>query len=264
MSFPNIPDIEPKINLTLDDSINLLLTSIALEEISLSKLIEAETGKVLLITDECRHKESALQDAIEINKSVDDTIKNIIKLQMLLQFKLEKVEELVSTTTTSTTTTTTSSSTTTTTTTKTTTSTTTTHTTTTKKECKCCVAGKGKGYVSNCDDEFCGCLATLKAFLPSYDIKNRTLCYMVQNNAAKLQLFASAYEIKIQCCCYDYNSMVVYGRTYLESPCRPRPVNFKLQVWHKNKNCYDIRMEITTIDLKLIHDSGIIQIELCI
>ena len=263
MSFPNIPNIEPNITLTLEDSINLLLTSIALEEISLSKLIDAETGKVLLIIDECRHKESALQDALEINKSVDDTLKNIIKLQMLLQFKLEKVGGLLSTTTASTTTTTTTSSTTTTTTTRTTTSTTTTCTTTTKKECACYLVGKGKGYVSNHADDFCGCLATLNAFLFSSDVKTRSLCYTVQNDCAKIQLSASAYEIKIQCCCQDPKKMVVCGRGCLKSADHPGPVNFKLHAWHKYKNCYDIRMEITALDLEPIHDSGVIQVQLC-
>jgi len=42
MSFPNIPDINPDIDITLEDSINLLLMSVALEEISLSELISAE------------------------------------------------------------------------------------------------------------------------------------------------------------------------------------------------------------------------------
>lgn len=287
MSFPNIPDIEPNINLTLDDSINLLLTSIALEEISLSKLIDAETGKILLIIDESKHKESALQDTLEINKSVDDTLKNIIKLQMLLQFKLERVEGLISTTTSTTTTTTSSTTTTTTrtttssststttttrtttsttttkTTTRTTTSTTTTKTTTTKKECKCCLAGKGHGHISNCDDEFYGCLATLKAFLFSSDVKNRKLSYKVQNDSAKMQLIASAYEIKIQCCCHHPKNMVAYGKGCLKSPGHSGTVNFKLQVCHKTKDCYDIRMEITAPNLELIHDSGIMQIQFC-
>ena len=40
MSFPNIPDIDPYINITFEDAVNLLLTSIAMEEMSLSRLME--------------------------------------------------------------------------------------------------------------------------------------------------------------------------------------------------------------------------------
>lgn len=121
MSFPNIPDINPYINIKLEDAINLLLTSIAMEEISLSKLMDAETSKILCLLDYCKHhdckhddcdhdncdhKDCLLYNTIAINKSVDGTIKNIIKLQMLLQFKLDNIKEILpctsSTTTTST------------------------------------------------------------------------------------------------------------------------------------------------------------------
>lgn len=117
MSFPNIPDINPDINITFDDAINLLLTSIAMEEISLSKMLDAETEKILYVLEnsvDCDgENDYSLQDVVAVNKSVNDTIKNMIKLQMLLQFKLENIKEILpststcSTTTFSTTTTTT-------------------------------------------------------------------------------------------------------------------------------------------------------------
>ncbi|MGR6008320.1 hypothetical protein ACT7CZ_05390 [Bacillus cereus] len=46
MSLPNIPDIEPHITLTREEVINLLLSSIAMEEIGLSHLINAEAEKI--------------------------------------------------------------------------------------------------------------------------------------------------------------------------------------------------------------------------
>lgn len=46
MSLPNIPDIAPEISLNRCESINLLLSSIALEEIGLSHIINAEGEKI--------------------------------------------------------------------------------------------------------------------------------------------------------------------------------------------------------------------------
>jgi hypothetical protein len=46
MSMPNIPDITPDIDLKREDVINLLLTSIALEEIGISHILNAEGEKL--------------------------------------------------------------------------------------------------------------------------------------------------------------------------------------------------------------------------
>ena len=94
MSMPNIPDIKPNICITREDAINLLLVSIALEEIGLSNLIEAEAKKIRVVLQEDDYSEPSIKDIKEVNKSVNDTVKNIIKLQMLLQFKLENVLEI--------------------------------------------------------------------------------------------------------------------------------------------------------------------------
>src|SRR5690625_6968249 len=40
VSQPNIPDIDPNISLTREDAINLLLTSIAMEELGLAHIIK--------------------------------------------------------------------------------------------------------------------------------------------------------------------------------------------------------------------------------
>lgn len=268
MSLPNIPDIQPKIDITLEDAINLLLASIALEEISLSNLIDAETSKINHVLFDCEHNKSVLQNAIAINNSVDDTIKNIIKLQMLLQFKLEKVQELIPITTTTTTTTTSTTTTTTstrTTTTKTTTSTTSTRSTTTHKHCRCSLSGKCKGVVDNCTDEFNGSIAVLKAFI-SINIIDRSISYTVQNDTAKLHLFASNSNINIDCCCDDSATAIVYGKGYLakESECEPEvkiPVKFHLKVWDKKLDQLEFQITIISdINKELIHNSGVVKI----
>lgn len=90
MSMPNIPDISPEINLCRNDVINLLLASIALEEIGLSHIINAEGEK---LQKAAKHA-SCIDELILANKSVEKTLRTIIKKEMLLQFKLEDVLEI--------------------------------------------------------------------------------------------------------------------------------------------------------------------------
>lgn len=268
MSFPNIPDINPYISIKLEDAINLLLTSIAMEEISLSKLMDAEKNKILCVLDnckhhECSHKDSVLHDAIAINKSVDDTIKNMIKLQMLLQFKLENVTEILAFTS-STTTTSTSS---TTTTTHTTTSTTSTCTTTTKKECSCSLNGNAKGCITNCCDEFCGQMALLHAFVFFCDVKSRIIRYSVGHDDDNLHLYASGYNINIQCPDQSCGKVFVFGKGYSKkytqcSPCIKDNVDFILTVCNKVNDNLEFRMEIKShTNPRLNHDSGFVQVK---
>lgn len=46
MGMPEIPDLKPRIELKKEDVINLILVSIALEEISLAHVINAEAEKL--------------------------------------------------------------------------------------------------------------------------------------------------------------------------------------------------------------------------
>ena len=270
MSFPTIPDITPDIDLTLEDAINLLLSSVALEEVSLSKLMDAETSKILCVLKDCEHKDSVLQDAIKINESVDTTIKNMIKMQMLLQFKLENIKEFLPTTTTTTTTTTSTSTTTTTfskstTTTHTTTSTTSTCSTTTKKPCKCCLTGKGKGCVSNRCDEFYLQTAVLKAFEGSA-IKNRSIRYSIEKNDIYYMFYASAYNIDIERSCEDANTIIVYGNGYIKKQSKCSHITdlakFILIVCEEEDGCIKFKIEIKAkTNPELNHNSGIIKAE---
>lgn len=266
MSFPNIPDINPDIDISLEGAVNLLLTSIALEEVSLSKLMDAETEKILSVLQDCKHKENTLHDTLLVNKSVDNTIKNIIKLQMLLQFKLEKVKEIIPSSSTTTTTSTSTSTTTTCTktTTHTTTCTTSTYTTTTRKGCSCCLAGKGKGCVSNCCDTYYGKIAVLNASVFCNDIKNRTIRYSVDKD--RLEFFASGYNIKIQCPHHNPSEIILYGKGHLTKKSNCKDVvrdtaKFKLKVCKLSFNELEFEMTITAdnkSDLK--HNSGLVRV----
>lgn len=99
MSYPTIPDINPTICLTKEDSLNLLLASIAHEEMSISKLMDAERCKLMSVVNDykCRrYDRQAIQDILAVNKSVDDNMKNMVKLQLLLHYKMGDVKELMS------------------------------------------------------------------------------------------------------------------------------------------------------------------------
>lgn len=79
------------ISLNRCDSINLLLSSIALEEISLSHILNAEGEKLQLFLKSCPKR---LNDFLDINESVNKTLRTVVKSQILLELKLEDVVEL--------------------------------------------------------------------------------------------------------------------------------------------------------------------------
>jgi len=113
MSFPNIPSISPDINISVEEAVNLLLASIAFEELGLAHIINAEAEKIQFVLGTLHNQTTTvpttLEDLIKIDTSVEHTLRTVIKHQMLLQFKLEDVLSFsTSSTTTSTTTTTTS------------------------------------------------------------------------------------------------------------------------------------------------------------
>lgn len=265
MSFPNIPDIDPEISVTFEDAVNLLLTSIAMEEISLSKLMDAETQKILHIINDCKHKESVLHDAIKINKSVDDTLKNMIKLQMLLQFKLDNVKEILPTTSTTTTTSTSTSttSTCTKTTTHTTTCTTSTHSTTTE-QCCCSLTGTAKGHVSNRCDAFCGQMAVLYVFLYCCDINNRTIRYSVGKEDCCLRFWATGFNVSVQWPTECSGQVIIYGkgRVKKESPCTDHfgTANFVLTIDTRTNGVCGFQMEIkSNSSPEFNHNSGFVE-----
>lgn len=115
MTFPNIPNISPEININTEEAVNLLLASIAFEELGLAHIINAEAEKIQFVLGTIHHHTASttlsIEDLLKIDNSVVQTLRTVIKQQMLLQFKLEDV---LSITTSSTTTSTTSTTTTTT------------------------------------------------------------------------------------------------------------------------------------------------------
>ncbi len=94
MSMPNIPDINPEISLCRQEVINLLLSSIAMEELSLSHIINAEGKKMQAFLEKsefCNHP----NDLIAINESIHKTLEGIEKIENLLVNKLKSIIEII-------------------------------------------------------------------------------------------------------------------------------------------------------------------------
>lgn len=97
MSFPNIPNVTPSINLSRQDVISLLLASIAFEELGLAHIINAEAEKIQAVVGTLPNTDltaTTISDLLATNKSVNDVLKTVVKKEMLLQFKLEDILDI--------------------------------------------------------------------------------------------------------------------------------------------------------------------------
>ncbi|WP_289142965.1 hypothetical protein [uncultured Brevibacillus sp.] len=100
MSQPTIPNITPTISVTIGQSVSLLLASIALEELALAHILNAEAEKIQFVVgtlDVTPEVVPTISDILTINNSVRRTMQDVIKKEMLLQFKLENVLSIVPT-----------------------------------------------------------------------------------------------------------------------------------------------------------------------
>lgn len=93
MGMPIIPDIKPKIDICFNDTVVLLLASIAMEELSLAHIMNAEAEKVQEVVK--RPGCDKLDDLLCINKSVERMMRDVIKKEMLLEFKFDNILDLL-------------------------------------------------------------------------------------------------------------------------------------------------------------------------
>jgi BclB C-terminal domain-containing protein len=98
MSQANIPDISPNITITRDDVINLLLASIAMEELGLAHIINAEGEKLqyALGTLPGLTSPATLEEILLVNGSVQDMLEMAMKKELLLDNKLKQVTQITS------------------------------------------------------------------------------------------------------------------------------------------------------------------------
>ncbi|MDE6955793.1 MAG: collagen-like protein, partial [Oscillospiraceae bacterium] len=88
MSQPTFPQIDPP--LTREGSLNEILSSIAMEELSLSHILNAEGEKLqyVLGTLPGLDETAALEEVLQVNQSVKDTLSSVMEQQMALTAKL--------------------------------------------------------------------------------------------------------------------------------------------------------------------------------
>lgn len=91
----SMPDITPSTTSPCQ-AISDLLESIALQEAGLAHIINAEGEKIQQAIAMAQYEDSTvtIDDLIAVNQSVSDTLIKIIKLEMVLEFKLEEVDRL--------------------------------------------------------------------------------------------------------------------------------------------------------------------------
>ncbi|RVU63343.1 hypothetical protein BM74_15640, partial [Bacillus thuringiensis] len=97
MSQPNLPNITPNITLTREESINILLSSIAMQELGLAHIINAEGEKLqYALGTLTNHLASppTFEQLIQLNKSVQSTLKSVSENETLLKGKLDSILEM--------------------------------------------------------------------------------------------------------------------------------------------------------------------------
>lgn len=93
MSIPEFP--KPDANLTQEQALTMILSSIAMEEVALSHIMNAQGEKIqyILGSANCGCRSSDLKDIVAVNKSVTNLMEIVLQNQMILKNKMEKVLE---------------------------------------------------------------------------------------------------------------------------------------------------------------------------
>ena len=91
MSMPEFPTPSP--DMTRDQALNMILSSIALEELALSHIINAEGEKIqyTLQNPTGGGYPASISDILSVNKSVTALLEMVMQNQLLLKSKMEKV-----------------------------------------------------------------------------------------------------------------------------------------------------------------------------
>lgn len=235
--MPNIPDITPDIDLSLEEAVNLLLTSIAMEEISLSKLMDAESEKINYVAKRQDCGRCNTDDLLSVNDSVNATMINMIKLQMLLQFKLEKVEKLLPP----------------------------------KTPCPpphevCCVVGRACGCTC-CSCDGLSCLeATLCVCIAGGGKRNDNfLCYTAKTQASLITMNAYKHSLCVRSFGQGELSGVTItgsGEAGIPHPCgqkRTESVDFCITIWNSQFR-EGFQVVLHSCEPLLNHDSGFVAV----
>jgi len=92
MSIPNFPEIDPE--LTRESALDMILASIAMEELALSHIINAEGEKlqyVLGTLTSSESKEPTTEELLCINQSISNVLDIVSQNQVMLKSKMDRV-----------------------------------------------------------------------------------------------------------------------------------------------------------------------------
>lgn len=100
MSQANIPNITPTITVTREQSATMLLSSIALEEMALAHIMNAEAEKIQYVlgtlnTSTTPPSSVSISQLLDVNKTVRLTLQEVVLKEVLLQMKFSNVLELL-------------------------------------------------------------------------------------------------------------------------------------------------------------------------
>jgi hypothetical protein len=93
MSLPNIPNIPNVPCIPPSAALSLILVSIAMEEIGLSHVINAEGEKIQSVVGALNCGKASVCDVLAVDKSVSELFRNVIKKEILLELKMVEALE---------------------------------------------------------------------------------------------------------------------------------------------------------------------------
>ncbi|MEN6462998.1 MAG: hypothetical protein ABFC94_16725 [Syntrophomonas sp.] len=98
MSFPTIPQISPTISLDRNQVVNLLLASVAFEELGLAHVVNTEGEKLQAalgtLPGITSVRATNLLGLLSVNRDVRRTLQTVLMKEMLLEFKLEDILDI--------------------------------------------------------------------------------------------------------------------------------------------------------------------------
>lgn len=96
MSQPSIPDINPVITVTKKETVALLLSSIAMSELAISHVLNAEAEKMQSFVHYANHSHSiSLQDYLKFNRSVSHLLQDVNMELWLSLGKMDRITEIM-------------------------------------------------------------------------------------------------------------------------------------------------------------------------
>lgn len=259
MSMPNIPNITPIIDIDREKVINMLMASIAMEEIGLSHIINAESEKIQYILNPNKCKSPSIQEIKEVNQSVEKVMRNVMKIQFLLQDKLENIISIIPK-----------------------------ENPTpnpeckecTKKQCKpnCTLTANGCGRIgNNCDPFNCGIFnieSNIKQIEDDFNLSFKyTICKNTKKHNILVILLAIPESMSFYCidnlesskCIENFNTLIIKGQGVMSLNSNSKllqqsTVDFTCTIWDY-KYTQKLRMITKSCTTLFNHDSGVVPIK---